>query len=146
MSLEGSFVNIPMIAKWMTSWRKQPAVIFGFVQGPVRWETNGGGDLWEGTNRFFLFQGNDELSEGAKVGEFAVTHLQKKSWFGFLIMWPLCFHFWISFKKQQQNADGTWLPGTEKVWYNRAGFARWDAGSSKYIVPTWYGPFNLHWD
>lgn len=127
-----------------TKWRKYPIVLFGFLTYPIRFETLGGGDYWfdSGLAAFFLFLQPFHSTNG-KI--YQVTHIQKKSRFGFLLYWPLCFHIWFTFKFQEQNEQGDWLPGTEKVLYWRFGAARWDAGDSKYICPTWYGP-GLHWD
>jgi len=74
---------------------------------------------------------------------FGPTHLQYHSPFGFLITWPLCFHFWYQFKEQQVNSDGLKIPGSEKVLYFRAG-ARWDVGSNCYQFPSFYA--GLLWD
>jgi len=68
--------------------------------------------------------------------------------------WQLCFHLWFTFRYQQTKVgDGgavITIPGSEKVFYWRVGWSRWDAGDCKYVVEkigfgTWYGP-GLHWD
>lgn len=131
-----------------------PTALIGFVKGSMRWEACGG-DEWYGNipSNFLFFRKPsftiDKLKgEGPKL--YAITHLQKKSKFGFLLMWPLCFHVWFTFKYQQQKlSDGNVLvdvPGSETVLYWRVGWKRWDAKNCTYIgPPTWYGP-GLHWD
>lgn len=111
-----------------------PKVVLGYVHGPVRWEKNGGGEMMMFENKLFVNQ--PALQNGWQV-----THLQKKSRFGFLIYKPWCFHIWITFKYQTPGE-----PGSESVFYWRVGLWRWDAGDGKFIGPgTWYGP-GLHWD
>lgn len=122
-----------------------PTVILGYVFGPLRMERAGGGDRY--------FQGGllilrDPIRDAGD--EWAVTHLQKKSKFGFLITWPFCLHFYYTFKFQERKIgnDGVtelWVPRTEQVLYWRFGKWRWDAGDSKFIGPwTWY--LGLRWD
>lgn len=121
-----------------------------------------------------------DISNGMMIAKdepkkFAITHLQKKARFGFLLMshekwWHLCFHIWYTFEYQKArpesiDANGRgvgeeWIPGSERVLYWRVGWSRWDAGDCKYVggatiiigrlkieIPfgTWYGP-GLHWD
>lgn len=129
----------------ITRWRKYPICLLGFVQGQVRFESIGEGDFYPASmaNAFFIFRRPFTFF----FKEFGITHIQKKSWFGFLIMWPLCFHVWIQFRKQKQEDDEnkTWIPGTEFVIYRRAG-ARWEAGSGNYEWPSLYLNFSTHWD
>lgn len=125
-----------------------PTCFLGFIKGQIRYETLGGFDMYPGDwgNHFLFFKKPFDAFLPNIATDFAVTHLQKKSKCGFLIMWPFCLHFWWSFKPQQQAPGGSWIPGTEKVLYWRFGKWRWDAGDSKFIGPwTWYGP-GLHWD
>lgn len=120
-----------------------PTVLIGYVHGPVRMEQVGGQDSYPDSNRAMLFN--------KPKGKFAVTHIQKKSRFGFLLMWPLCFHIWFQFRFQRQrmneNGDWIWKPGSEFVIYRRLGLWRWEAGSGRYIGPwTIYFNFSTHWD
>lgn len=126
-----------------------------------RWEQRGG-DTYvdEFTKRFVFLDGFAEpyikgFHYDAQMKQqvfewdtkvYGPTHLQYKSPYGFLITWPFCFHIWYQISPKKYDDQGHEIPGSEKVWYFRAGLARWDAGDDKYIVPTWYGPFNLHWD
>lgn len=141
-----------------------PTVKSGFIFGVCRLETNGPNnqDAYSNVfaNRWLKEQGPIDLDTNDGIETFGITHLQKKSRFGFLVMRPFCFHVWFTFRFQKQDADGSWMRGSEKVLYFRVGRMRWDAGDGKYIkgenikigswqfrVPfgTWYGP-GLHWD
>jgi len=138
--------------------RKYPTALIGFVGGPLRLETCGGGDLIDSASPFkILFHQKPIVTVSGKT--YAVTHLQKQSRCGFLLAshekwWQLCFHLWFTFRYQQTKVgDGgavITIPGSEKVFYWRVGWSRWDAGDCKYVVEkigfgTWYGP-GLHWD
>lgn len=127
-----------------------PTCLFGFVRGILRFERLGGGDL------LHTQLNPDDFSDWGSIlyeppfvyngSDYAITHLQKYSKFGFLLMWPFCFHVWFTFKFQKKDSSGLWIPGSEKVFYWRFGLWRWDAGNSRFIGPgTWYGP-GLHWD
>lgn len=118
-----------MKSKEVINWRKLPFCLLGSIYGPVRFETYGGIDKYDGKDRMFFFKEPQD--------EYALTHLQKKSQFGFLLMWPLCFYFWLTIKFQE---DGK--PGSEIVLNGRAG-ARWEAGRSLYIWPSFYIGFHL---
>ena len=113
-----------------------PRVLLGFVKGNVRWEKCGGLSCFDGRNTLFIKQ--------RPVDGWAVTHLQKSSKFGFLVMWPFCFHVWWTFNYQEKDTLGTWLPGTEKVFYLRFPGWRWEAGGCSYILSKGY--IGLHWD
>lgn len=128
---------------------KLPTCVIGLVKGPLRREKCGGEDGYQDGSEYHLIV---PLTDPSKQNptDWAITHLQKKSKFGFLLMWPLCFHVWFTFKYQQQKlSDGNVLvdvPGSETVLYWRVGWKRWDAKDCVYIgPPTWYGP-GLHWD
>jgi len=121
-----------------------PTCLLGFVKGVLRLEALGGADVYLWCSNWFFWK-KAPLSVNNSGQLFAITHLQKKSRFGFLLMWPFCFHVWFTFKFQEYIHD-IWSPGTEKVFYWRIGLWRWDAGDSKFIGPgTWYGP-GFHWD
>lgn len=114
----------------ITSWRDVPLLLFGY--DIRRWEEPGGGEYYFYTHRkCFSFL---EHHKG-----YGPTHLQYHSPWGFLLTWPLCFHFWFQIRPQKFG-----VPGSEKVLYFRIGFARWDAGDSCYMLPTLY--LGLHWD
>jgi hypothetical protein len=134
-----------------------PRVVFGFIKGRVRLETCGGQDWYPWSDRLLLFEGVEKDLEGRK---YAVTHLQKRARFWFLLMrhekwWHLCWHVGITFRFQKPG-----IPGSELVFYWRAGYSRWDASICDYVkgyiikilsktinIPfgTWYGP-GLHLD
>ena len=122
---------------------RMPTVLLGYVSGSlIRFEANGGYSVFLSmASPILIFHRPFEL-EGKML---AVTHLQKKSRFGFLFTWPLCFHLWITWKYQKQNSSDRWLPGTEiMIPYARTPGWRWDAGDSKFIMTK--GFFGMHWD
>lgn len=128
--------------------RLYPICLLGFMRGQVRYETCGGYEIYPGDfgNHWLFFKKPFDAMIPNISTDYAVTHIQKRSKFGFLLMWPFCFHIWWTFKPQQQDNTWKWLPGTEVVLYWRFGKWRWDAGQCKFIGPwTWYGP-GLHWD
>ncbi len=126
-----------------------PTVLFGYVG-----HTNDRGfkviairrESWNGTIRWdfpinsWLFNKKPYRVNG---DDFAITHLQKKSKFGFLITWPFCFHIWFTFKEQQMDDHDEWLPGTEKVAYARTPGYRKDIA---YGMKWTWGYIGLHWD
>lgn len=146
-----------------------PTAVIGFVRGNLRWEANGGAELFaeKYSNNILLLVHPKFMVADPK--QYAITHLQKKSKLGFLLMshakwWQLCFHVWYCIRPQQTKiGDGgavIKIPGSEIIFYFRFGFSRWDAGDSKYVmgwirqilgkkivIPfgTWYGP-GLHLD
>jgi len=128
--------------------RKYPILVAGF--GIKRWERrsddaqieNGAitkEEYWDKAGLMFMVDRSSQM--------WGPSSIQYKSKFGFLIMWPLCFHIWFQFKPQATKPDtGETIPGSEIVFYWRVGMWRWDANMSQYIGPgTWYGP-GLHFD
>lgn len=128
------------------SFRPYPTILLGFVWGPLRRETKGGSDWYDGSKSCHLLIDEKPLVAGQNT--FQVSHIQKKSLFGFLLTWPFDFHFYISFKKQTSYEDNEgvtqWVPGSEKVFYVRSPGFRWEAGSGNYILTKGY--IGLHWD
>lgn len=142
---------------------KLPICLIGYVRDFVRLEACGGADRYWLPLSGWLFNFKPALASDGNL--YAITHLQKRSKFGFLLVqheawYQLCFHIWFTFKYQQQMANGGWIPGTETVFYWRVGWSRWAAGACQYVhgeiikigkwsvkVPwgTFYGP-GLHWD
>ena len=80
-----------------------------------------------------------ELSSESRT---ILTHLQKRSPFGFMVTWPFCFHFWLMWREQLCTLDG-WRPGTEQGLYFRTPGWRWDYELG--MKWTW-GYIGLHWD
>jgi len=125
-------------------YRKYPMILLGY--GIKRWERmkmdqeNGTGPIDEYWDKSGLTFWLDRSSQN-----WGPTHLQKKSRCGFLITWPFCFHIWFTFRYQQQDSQGTWIPGSEIVFYWRPGMWRWDSDAETYMPWAWYGP-GLHWD
>lgn len=129
------------------TWRMYPTCLFGFVLGRVRYEALGGQDFYENSYWGVLINEKPRIINGMK---YAITHLQKQSRFGFLIIWPFCVYAWIQLRIQKQGIKPgedveTWLPGTELGIYPRVG-ARWQAEDGTYEVPSVYPPWNLHMD
>lgn len=118
-----------------------PIALFGYVRGPLRWEGQNDLDLYESRTSGFILNEKPFVFDR---GEVAVTHLQKESKFGFLVMWPFIFHVWYTVKFQDAAVDGTWVPGTEKVLYLRSPGWRFDFADWKYIISKGYA--GLRWD
>lgn len=76
------------------------------------------------------------------------SHIQYGSKLGFLITWPLCFHFWWLRKPQriEINSHGTSMkvPGSEKVLFISIGWARWDCQDHCYMIPRCF--LGFHYD
>ena len=118
----------------VTNYRNYPIALIAY--NIPRWEKRYGGDVWDETlkNKLVFFKKKDFSGP---------THLQYSSKYGFLVTWPLCFHFWYQFKPQEYNKNGYRVPGSEIVLYGRAGI-RWDAGDGIYVCPSFY--LGGHWD
>lgn len=99
-----------------------PKAVFSLITGEPRFEV-----IWD-----------DEKQVTRNI----LTHLQKFSYFGIMITWPFCFHFWLFWKKQAMDKNG-WLPGTEQGIYFRTPGYRWDADLG--MKWTW-GYVGGHWD
>lgn len=122
--------------------------------GPVRYETSGGHDFYDEKKRLSIFFWKKpfqriDINVDVNAHRYALTHLQRRSRFGFLLMWPFCFHYWFHFRYQMicrvmGHVEPHRVPNSEVCLYGRAG-ARWEAGRALYIWPSWFGP-GLHWD
>ena len=144
-----------------------PTCLLGYVHGPVRWETMDGEDAYIGRNQLFINQPPTSSVKEECCGMthwvntkynalLALTHLQKKSRFGFLLMRPWCFHIWFFLQLQKQCPHGNWIPGSEFGKYFRFGLWRWDpkgtldkiTGKLKHWIGPWtaYINFSFHWD
>lgn len=125
-----------------------PTVRFGYVFGPVRWESLDNWDYFEDHGYYDRILVN-EGERPIYAHMCAVTHLQKKSRFGFLIFKPFIFHIWFTwrFQKQERHDDGAvvWVPGSERVTYGRTPGLRFDFAQGKYIRSRGYFSFT-HWD
>ncbi len=117
-----------------------PTVLLGYIQGPIRREAQDGEIMWDFPVSGWLLNDKPHLIRGK---EFAVTHLQKLSKFGFLITWPFCLHIYYSFKEQQMDEHDQWIPGSETVFYARTPGYRKDIDYG--MIWTW-GYIGLHWD
>lgn len=116
-----------------------PTCLLGYVKGRIRYETTTGKETYAGEDDWLI--NVKQTSYGGDT--WAITHLQKRSKYGFLLMWPFCLHLWWTFKYQEQEQDGTWIPGTEKVLYVRSPGYRWEAGSGSYIHTKGYAGLRL---
>jgi hypothetical protein len=94
-----------------------PKAVLSFIAGPIR----------------------VEQSEGRNI----LTHLQKFSHFGFMLTWPLCFHFWLFWRLQRTDGPYGFVAGSEQGIYFRMPGWRWDIEEG--MRPT-KGYFGLHWD
>ena len=115
-----------------------PTVIRGYIEGPVRWEALDGSQIYHLENMKLKNQGPIWV-EGKK---YAITHLQKKSHKGWLLMSPYIFHWWNFTKLQDPNK-----PGTEEGWYGRTPGWRWQVATQDHIL--WIaskGYLGKHWD
>lgn len=139
-------------SKEVLTWRKYPTCLLGFVRGPLRLESAGGAEQYEeGKNTFLFFRAPDrrvDINHDANAHRYAVTHLQTRSRWGILLMWPLCLHVYVQFRYQMLcrvmgGVEPHRVPGSEVIFYARAG-ARWEAGRALYIWPSAFA--GLHWD
>lgn len=124
-------------------WRKLPYTILGFVQGPIRYESNSDDSFYADQQGLIYLEDTFTFQEL----EYTISPIQKRSRFGFLIQWPLAFHFWIAFKLQKE-----WEPGSERGIFLRLAWARWDVDDKlPYPWITWkigFGSTHLgtRWD
>jgi len=116
------------------TWRKVPILLLGYAI--KRWQ--------DADNRTYWFYDHPGLSVWQKFDAMGPSHLQYRSRYGFLVTWPFCFHVWVMPELGREDRNGVHIPGTEKGWYFRVGFV-WRPGQAGY-EPSWYGPFNQHWD
>ncbi len=127
-----------------------PTLLVGFNWGGI-WRAEGihGGESIKKGPWLVINQKPFRTEDGSTV---FVSNLQKESKFGFLIQKPFCWHHWIMPGKQKKNESGMWLPETERGWYFRIGWWRFDVPGT--IVHGelrhWMGPFTAHpfgkWD
>lgn len=103
-----------------------PTVKKGFVKGLLRLEKHGGGeDLYLPGGKLIDFK---PLIHNGET--YAVTGLQKKSEYGWLLMDPFIFYSWRTWRFQKQDANGGWISGTECVTYIRSPGLRKDFAST----------------
>lgn len=107
---------------------------------PLQWKNNG----------FYLQNFGPYRSPQGVV--YGVTHLQKYSPYGWLKVDPDCYHWWRWIKTQQQDQQGTWIPGSEVGIYFRKSRKlfqlecwRWDRLAPDYWVRSG-GYFGGHFD
>lgn len=119
-----------------------PTVRLGYIEGPIRWEGPNYYEFYESRPSGWLINEKPRTVGHAPV---VITHLQKESRFGFLIFSPFIFHFWVTFKFQETDILGGYIPGSEKVFYFRTPGWRFDFADWKYIFSKGFlSP--IHWD
>lgn len=125
-----------------------PTLVEGRIEGQIRCEALDGSDLYLPEQTGII----RDLKPFEKDGKtYAITHLQKKSKKGFLIMEPFIIHtyYWWHLQEFTQNPDGgwSWKPGTERGVYARTPGWRFD--TDKKLVRPWVfskGYAGGHWD
>jgi hypothetical protein len=115
-----------------------PTVIRGYVEGPLRLES------LDGTEMYLEPQGELRNFQPVVIDgkTWAVTHLQKKSKRGWLLMSPYIYHWW-NFSELQIPGK----PGSEKGIYWRTPGWRWD--NDPHMARPWVfskGYFGWHLD
>lgn len=107
------------------------------------------GVLWRDVGKFLL----DEVRPFEKFGQtWGVSHMQKYSTYGWLFAEPNAYHHWLFWRPQQKDANGGWLPGSERGLYFRRPFSwRWDVAGTKIDgeLKHWIysgGIISGHWD
>lgn len=128
-----------------------PTVLLGFVRGSVRLESESATQWYPSSTDWkdVLFLNFKPIVTLSDPFPWAVTHIQYRSHFGFLIKkcdawWKLGFHFWIMPRLGEFDDLNQHVPGTELGWYFRFGRV-WRPGLGKYNW-SFYGPLNQRWD
>jgi len=132
---------------------KYPILLAGF--DIRRWEHIKGRDFYfpELAKKFQFLVRNQRAFDGTGLCSIGPSGIQYESPFGFQVTRrPFAIHVWYQFRKQIPDS-----PGSEIVFYWRAGSGRWDAnmgGVVKFkfrifgkgiVWGTWFGP-GLRWD
>jgi len=119
---------------------KLPIVIFAWQTGEIRWESLKGNNRYSDPSLKPLIL-REPIYEGGET--WLYTHLQKRSRMGIYLSWPICFHFWLMWRKQKTDSNGNWLPGTEQGIYTRTPGYRWDIEEGMKFTRGYGG---LRWD
>jgi hypothetical protein len=120
-----------------------PTLARGIISGPIRCESLDGSEIWLPPANGIL-----RIEPFNKDGKtYAVSHMQKASSSGYLLMSPFIFHAWHFWKHQAKDSAGGWLPGTEQGIYTRSPGWRWDvAGTNGEHWIFSKGFLGGHWD
>lgn len=135
-----------------------PTIVSGKIWGEkIRCESLDGSELIKDIPGGSIeFQNAGPHEENGKL--WGITHLQKYSPKGWLKVDPDCFHWWYFWRLQQQDANGNWIPGTEKGIYFRKSRVlfqtscwRWDVAGTMIdgVLRHWIrsgGYLGGHWD
>lgn len=121
-----------------------PTTLLGYISGKdLRYESLTDSEIILSGNSFI----KDEMPFACNKNIYALSPLQKRSHFGFLLQWPLCLHLWFFPRLQKDNGQ----PGTEFGKYFRIGLWRWDVAGTdgKHWIKfpaSIYVNFSTHWD
>ncbi len=100
-----------------------PTLVKGYCEGPIRCESLDGSEMWLDPKPGIIIL--PPFQSGGKT--WCVSHIQKKSHSFTLEFSPFSYHWGRFWHLQEQDQQGTWLPGTEKGIYWRTPGWRWDS-------------------
>jgi|SRR5690242_11484512 len=135
-----------------------PTIIEGFVSGDqLRLESLDGSERVETPETlplggWLVSHGGIWLQSFGPVDidgkTWGVSHQQKYSHHGWLKANPDCYHRWCFWRLQKKDAQGGWLPGTERGIYFRKPFSwRWDVAGTNGKHWIWTNGFlGMRWD
>lgn len=103
-----------------------PALVRGYIDGPIRCESLDGSELWLPPREGMLYI-NPFDADGKR---WCVSHLQKKAKYFSLQYDPFIYHWGKFWKLQEQDDYGMWRPGTERGIYFRTMGWRWQIPDS----------------
>lgn len=126
---------------------RYPTILEGEILGPIRFENLTGKEFYlEPTSDIQVpgIEWNKEIHRHAKLKNvvpfyyqndmWGITHLQKKSYTGWLRTDPSCYHSWVFDKLQETDEKGAYVPGTERgIYFRKPGVRIF----SKIIIPSW---------
>lgn len=143
---------IAQVEKESLMWPAKPWIRWAFMRLPVRFEQIGGqkdehfGDI----KASFIMYATDITAQDFKMpDDFGVTHLNFKSRWGILRLFPFCLTVWWWWRMKKYDITGHGIPGSEFGPFLRIGKGRWVAGASKPFAPVYDKPtfyFGFHGD
>lgn len=130
-----------------------PTVLVGYIFGQPRAVNDRGGEVYwmdRATTFVLMFKPHRIFPDEEN---YYVTHIQYRSRFGFLLMWPFIFHAWVQLRYQRTAPNPNAandpshptlrVPGSELCFYLR--LPGWRKQSPGYVLSGGYPPFG-HWD